>query len=92
LNNVIISLTYIHALCVGSKVTNSILHDAVHGLYQVFLLSICHTVACFMCKCNFIYAHKKNTAFPVMIVMKFTYTEQHCTWISDTEFHQNWTI
>ena len=69
-----------------------VLHDAVHGLYQVFLLSVCHTVACYMCKCNFIYAHKKNTSFPVMIVMKFTYTEQHCGCISDTEFHLNWTM
>jgi len=80
LNNVVISLTYIHALCVGNKVANSELHDAVHGLYQVFLLSICHTVACYVWKCNFIYPHKESTAFPVMIVMKFTYTEQHCVW------------
>lgn len=92
LSNVIISCMYICALRVGNKVVNGVLHAAVHRLYQVFLLSKCHTVACYMCKCNFIYAHKKSTAFPLMIVMKFTYTEHHCLSISYTKFHPNWTF
>jgi hypothetical protein len=69
---------YIHALHVGNKVANCVLHDAVRGLYQVFLLSKYHAFACYVCKCNFVYAHKKSAAFPVMIVTKVTYTEQHC--------------
>jgi hypothetical protein len=42
-----------------------------------------------MCKCNFIYAHNKSNAFPMLTVTKIRNVQQYHMQISYTEFHPN---
>ena len=43
-----------------------------------------------MCKCNFVYTHKK-VSFPVPVFMKLSNVQHHVQ-ISCTKFHLNWTV
>jgi hypothetical protein len=49
------------------------------------LLSKCHTVSRCMCNCDFIYAHRKSTAFPTPVFTKLTMAQHQCVDIFHNE-------
>jgi hypothetical protein len=44
-----------------------------------------------MCKCNFVYTHKKSMSFPVPVFVKLSNVQQHHVQISCTKFNLNLT-
>jgi len=56
------------------------------------LLSKCYTLLQHTCRCNFSYACRKCTTFPVQIFTKLINAQQHYVQIICTDFQPNWTI
>ena len=59
-------------------------------LPMLFLPSKYCTLSWKICKCNFIYAHKKSVAFLAPLFLKLTNVEQHYIQIPYTKYHAGW--
>jgi uncharacterized membrane protein len=72
--------------CIANKTANGALRDTAHSLYQGMLSFQTVILPLYTLKCNFIYPHKNITAFPMLILKKFTnYRRISCTYFHSTQ-------
>ena len=67
---------FMSTLMINIRSANGILNSIVHTIHQGYLYFVNRMFSWYTHECDFIYAHKKSTAFLVPILMKLTDARQ----------------